>query len=95
MKKIKLIGFILGFVALTTTVYGQSGLSVDAFQQYATFKFTDSQGTKLNSDYSGVFAGGYGMSYRLVTEGGFMMTVRAGMRKAGATMVYDLSLIHI
>ena len=89
MKKFRIIGILLGFMACAIAVNAQSGLAVDVSQMYTTFKFTDSQGTKLNGDYSGVFSGAYGASYRLVTSGGFMLNVRAGMRKAGATMVYD------
>ena len=89
MKNLNKFWIILGFIVYGTTVKAQSGIAVDASQMYANFKFTDSQGTKLNGEYSGVFASGYGVSYRLATEGGFMMTVRAGMRKTGSTLLYE------
>ena len=89
MKKIKIIWIILGFIGFSTTVNAQSSLIMEASPLYASFKFADSEGNKLNSEYSGIFTGAYGLGYRLVTDGGFMLNVGAGMRKAGATMVYD------
>ncbi|MBN2212781.1 MAG: outer membrane beta-barrel protein [Bacteroidales bacterium] len=89
MKKNKFIWLIFGFICYATTVNAQSGLTVEASQLYASFKFTDTQGSKLNSEYSGIFTGAYHVSYRFVSEGGFMLKAGAGMRKAGATMVYD------
>ncbi len=89
MKKISILLIMLVIVSYTATIHAQSSLTVKASPLYASFKFTDSQGTKLNSEYSGIFTGGYGLGYRLVTEGGFMVNVGAGIRKAGATMVYD------
>jgi len=85
----KLAAMILGCMIYAATVNAQPGMSVDATQMYTTFKFMDSQGTVLNSEYKGLFCGGYGASFRFVTAGGFMLQVRAGMRKVGATMVYD------
>ncbi|MBN2272889.1 MAG: outer membrane beta-barrel protein [Bacteroidales bacterium] len=89
MKKIRIILIMLAFIGYAATISAQSSLTVKASPMYASLKFTDSQGTKLNSEYSGIFTGGYGLGYRLVTEGGFMVNVGAGIRKAGATMVYD------
>ncbi|MFH0893808.1 MAG: outer membrane beta-barrel protein [Bacteroidota bacterium] len=89
MKKIITIGFILCLICLAVTVNAQSHLTVKASQQYTTFKFTDTQGTKLNNEYSGIFTGAYGAGYRFISEGGVMVNGSLGMRKAGATLVYD------
>lgn len=89
MKKILFIGLILGFTGFATILSAQSSLTVKASPMYTSLKFTDSDGNKLNSEYSGIFTGGYSAGYRLVTESGFMVNVGAGIRKAGATMVYD------
>lgn len=89
MKKIKFIWLLLGFISYVTTVNAQSGLTIEASQLYASFKFTDSQGSKLNSEYSGILTGAYGAGCRFVTESGIMLRASLGMRKAGATMVYD------
>ena len=89
MKKTRIILIVLAFVGYSANINAQSSLTVKASPLFASFKFIDSQGTKLSSEYSGIFTGGYGLGYRLVTEGGFMVNVVAGIRKAGATMVYD------
>jgi len=89
MKKIKILWLLLGFISYVTTVNAQSSLTLEASQLYASFKFTDSQGSSLNSEYSGIFTGAYGVGYRFVTDGGLMLNAGVGMRKAGATLVYD------
>jgi len=89
MKKIRIIWIMLGFIGYAATAEAQSSLIVEASPLYASFKFLDSQDNKLNSEYSGIFTGGYGLGYRLVTDGGFLLDVTAGVRKAGATSVVD------
>jgi len=80
---------MLGFMGYATTLNAQSCLIVQASPTFASFKFFDSQDTKLSSEYSGIFTGGYGVGYRMVTGGGFLLDITAGMRKAGATTVVD------
>jgi len=89
MKKIKIICLLLGFISYAATVGAQSSLTMEASQLYASFKFTDSQGSELNTEYSGIFTGAYGVGYRFITESGIMLRGGLGMRKAGATLVYD------
>ncbi|MBN2611273.1 MAG: outer membrane beta-barrel protein [Bacteroidales bacterium] len=89
MKKIRILWILLGCFGLMAEIHAQSGITVEASQLFASFKFTDAEGTNLNGDYSGIFTGAYNVSYRFVSEGGFMLSIGAGMRKAGATMVYD------
>ena len=89
MKKIKLILLLLGFISFVTTVHAQSSLTLEASQLYASFKFTDTEGNNLNSEYSGIFTGAYGVGYRFIANNGIMLNARIGMRKAGATLVYD------
>ncbi|MFO7657005.1 MAG: hypothetical protein R6W78_08050 [Bacteroidales bacterium] len=89
MKKIRIFWILLGSFVLMANVTAQSGITVEASQLFASFKFTDTEGTNLKSDYSGIYTGAYNVSYRFVSEGGFMLSLGAGMRKAGATLVYD------
>jgi len=89
MKKITIIWILLGFISYVTTVNAQSGIAVEASQFYTSFKFTDSLGTKLDSEYSGILTGAYLVGYRFISEGGLMINVGLGIRKAGATMEYD------
>lgn len=89
MKRIKIIFFVACLMAYATAVNAQSGFTVEGSQQYASFKFNDSQNTKLNTEYSGLLTGAYGIGYRFVSEGGLMVRGGLGMRNAGATLVYD------
>lgn len=89
MKKIKCTLLLLGFISYVTTVNAQSSLTIEASQLYASFKFTDTEGANLNSEYSGVFTGAYGLGYRFIADNGIMFNVGLGMRKAGATLDYD------
>jgi hypothetical protein len=89
IHNIKIVFFLLGFIGLHTSVLAQSSITVDASQQYSTFKFIDSQG-ESDRAYSGNFSGGYSVGYRHGGElGGLLIRAALGMRKAGATMVYD------
>ncbi len=89
MKKITIGWLIIVCCGYLTTVKGQSTLTTEATPLYASFKFTDSEENKSNKDYAGIFTGGYGIGYRLITNGGFVLNADIGMRSAGATMVYD------
>src|SRR4030042_2135248 len=89
MKKIKIIWLLIGFISCVTAVNAQSGLTIEASQFLASFKFSDSQSTTLNGEYSGIFTGAYGLYYRYVADNGIMLHTGLGMRKAGATMIYD------
>jgi hypothetical protein len=89
MKRITIIWILLGFICFVTTVNAQSGIAMEASQLYTSFKFTDSLGTKLDSEYSGILTGAYHVGYRFVSEGGLMVKVGLGMRKAAATLEYD------
>jgi hypothetical protein len=89
MKKITSILLLLVFLGSSNTSFGQSGITIDATQFYATLKFKDSQGNKLDGEYSGILSGAYGIGYRYVSDGGFLLGTTVGLRKMGATMVYD------
>ena len=75
-----------GFAA---SLNAQSGLTLEASQLFTSFKFTDSRGNDLSSDYSGIFTGAYNLGYRHVTVSGLMVTGGLGMHNAGATLLYD------
>ena len=77
MKKIKLVFLIVSMAVYAFTVNAQSGLTMEASQLYASFKYKDSQGTKLNNEYSGLFTGAYGIGYRYISDGGFIFRRRA------------------
>lgn len=89
MKRILIVIAFLGLISGMTTINAQSGLSLEASQLYTSFKFTDSQENTLNSEYSGIFTGAYGLGYRYILGNGLMVRASLGIRNAGATMVYD------
>jgi len=89
MKKMKLFLLLACLIASTVFVSAQSALTIDASQLYASFKFEDSQGTKLNNEYSGIYTGAYGISYRYLTDFGLIIKPGIGMRNGGASLVYD------
>ena len=85
--KFKALLFVLGFMS-TTAVFAQSSLTLDASQLYSSFEFKDSQG-EVDKGYLPIYSGAYSIGYRFASEGGFLVRVNAGMRNAGATMIYD------
>jgi len=89
MKRIGIFCLLLSLMLYANTGNAQSSLSIEASQLYSTFSFTDSQGKSLNSDYSGIFVGSYCLAYRYNLNNGITLRTGIGMRKAGATMVYD------
>ncbi len=88
-KRIKIIWLLMGFICYVTVINAQSSITIEGTQLYSSFKFTNSQGATLNGDYSGKFTGAYGIGYRYVVGNGLMLRTGLGLRKAGATMVYD------
>lgn len=89
MKKLKSLIILLLCTGFATNLNAQSGLTVEASQLFSTFKFSDSRGNDLSSDYSGIFTGAYNLGYRYVSASGLMVTGGLGMHNAGATLVYD------
>jgi len=89
MKRLKVIWCLLGFLFIVANANAQSSFTLEASQLYTSFKYTDSQGTSLNSEYSGIYKGAYGLGYRFTSLKGISIITGLGMRKAGATLVYD------
>ena len=87
ISKFTIILFVTGFISVTTAM-GQSGLTIDASQLITSFKFQDSQGN-VDDSYLPAYNGGYSIGYRYVSDGGLLIRASAGMRNAGATMIYD------
>lgn len=87
-KQLTLFMIILGFIAINHATQAQSALTIDASQAYTNFKFLDSEGNRDES-YSGNYTGGYNIGYRYNSEGGLLIRAAIGMRKAGASLVYE------
>ncbi len=100
MKDKKLNFFIVAFILLFSAVSdanAQSSITVEASQSITNFIFVNSEGTQEASyfildsenEYKPVYSGAYHFGYMYTLEMGMFFSVDIGMRKAGATMVYD------
>lgn len=87
ISKFTIILCVLGIISVTSAM-GQSSLTIDASQLISNFKFQDSQGN-VDDGYLPAYNGAYSIGYRFVSEGGLLIRASAGMRNAGATMIYD------
>ena len=87
--KFLLISTLLFFLA-TAAINGQSRLFVDASQQLTNFRFADSEGF-LDKNYAPEYSGAYSVGYSYEFDFGLFLKGNTGMRKSGATLVYDAS----
>lgn len=65
----------------------QSTVTFDAGQLFSTFKYTDSQG-EIN-DFANNISGCFSVGYSYIGQNGILVRANAGMRKAGASLVYN------
>ncbi|MES2287855.1 MAG: outer membrane beta-barrel protein [Bacteroidota bacterium] len=66
----------------------QSNVTFDAGQVFSTFKYTDAQGEE-EKDFSNNISGCFSLGYQYVLNNGLFIRANAGMRKAGASIVFD------
>lgn len=85
---LKTIIAVIGFIAINQYCSAQSAFTIDASQQLTNFKFTDSEGTR-DKNYLGNYSGYYSLGFRMLKESGFLFRAGAGMRNAGASLIYD------
>ena len=88
MKKLLITSHLLLLAAFCS--YGQSSITIEASQNITNFKFTNSLGEKVDG-YQPKYSGGYALGYRYSMENGLFFPVKIGMRKGGATYIYDNS----
>lgn len=86
----KIIVSLTFLLSIAVSANGQSRLFVDASQQITSFRFVSSDGI-LDKNYSPVYNGAYSVGYSYEFDFGLFLKGNTGMRKAGATMVYDAS----
>lgn len=89
-SKFKICLFLLSAFACRNEFFAQSSLTIDGSQIMSNFKFEDSQGTR-DKVYNPIYTNAYSVGYRYSAESGLMFRAGLGMRKAGATLVYDNS----
>jgi len=85
----KVIILLICAITVAKKSNAQSAFNIDATQSYTSFKYMDTQGAVLNSEYSGLFTGSYGISYRYTADFGLIIRPGLAMRNAGASLVYD------
>lgn len=66
----------------------QPTLTCDAGQVFSTFKFIDSQGNKLK-EFTHNRGFGFSLGYRYPLPNGLFIRTNIGLRKAGASMIYE------
>lgn len=76
------------YLSGTSVVTAQSFITVDASQQFTTFRFLDSKGVQ-DKEYKGVYSGAYSFGFRNIGEKGFIFRGSIGMNNGGATHVID------
>lgn len=86
--KIKFIWIVIIFILSSNSIMAQSNFTIDASQVISNFKFIDSENNQDKS-YAGIYSGAYNLGYRYNSEGGLLIRSSIGMRKGGATLVYD------
>lgn len=89
MRRVNL-NLVLGFVTFffVTNAISQSSVTIDASQNMTNFAFTNSQGER-DEDYNPNFSGSYSLGYRYQFDFGMFAGAKIGMRKAGASLIYD------
>lgn len=98
MKKLQIT--LLSVVLLACSIqssFSQSGITIEASQMITNFAFTNSDAVLENSyfilnqesEYRPVYSGAYQVGYSYMLDMGLFFNASIGMRKSGATMVYD------
>ncbi len=68
-------------------ITAQSTVAFDAGQMFSTYKYTDSLGEI--KDFTKNITGCYNLGYQYINHNGLMVRTGIGMRKGGASLVYD------
>lgn len=101
MKNKRILHLILVFVSvlilISNTATAQSSITIDASQQMTNFVFVNNSGIQDNTYlvfgeeniYKPIYSGAYNIGYSYLFDFGLFLRANAGMRNAGATMVYD------
>lgn len=85
----KLLIVCLGITGLSLQyAQGQSKITIDASQNMTNFKFTNSAGVR-DEGYQPNYSGSYSLGYRYDFDFGMFAGAKIGMRRAGASLIYD------
>ncbi|WP_296618972.1 outer membrane beta-barrel protein [Marivirga sp.] len=94
LQKKKLLIMVTLFLMGSVAQAQLSGISIEASQQFSNFSYQNSDGlggkSFLGSDeYTGIYAGGYNLGYRMTTLDNIVIRASIGMRRAGASLVFE------
>jgi hypothetical protein len=79
----------LFLITFYTSISAQSkSITIEASQNITNFSFTNSNG-ELDKNYKPIYSGGYAIGYRFENEKGLLLAGKIGMRKAGASYIFD------
>ncbi|MCK5539197.1 MAG: outer membrane beta-barrel protein [Bacteroidales bacterium] len=87
-SRIKFMAIVSIFLFGTSSIMAQSNLTIDVTQVLSNFKFVDSQGVK-DKEYKSNYTTAYSIGYQYHAKKGFLARTSIGMRKGGATLIYD------
>lgn len=73
---------------VTVTSFGQNHLLLSSGQNMTNFLFKDDQGTK-DTSYNANFSSSFNLGYAFSLEQGVYFSTKLGLRRAGASYVYD------
>ena len=85
---IKILCCAFCLLVLANETEAQSSLTAEGALNITTFHFMDSTGT-VDDKYMPNISGGFAVGYRYTLDFGLFFGLRAGLRSAGATYIYD------
>ena len=88
--KLQFLKFTLLFTVLffAAPANAQSNATFDAGQVFSSFKYTDAQGVQ-EKGFSNNISGCFSLGYQYVQNNGLFFRANIGMRKAGASMIFN------
>ncbi len=78
---------LIAFIALFKPAFAQSNVTFDAGQVFSTYKYSDSLGDEKS--FSRNITGCFSIGYQYIIDNGVFIRVNAGMRKGGASLIYN------
>ncbi len=87
MRRLLLLIILTLNTPAATYLMAQSAVNIEAGEVFSTYKYSDSQGSEknFNSNITSCFS----LGYQYASNSGLFIKANVGMRKAGATLVYN------
>jgi hypothetical protein len=87
MHKLALLIILIINVFVTKHLAAQSALNIDAGEVFSTFKYSDSNGSEKN--FTSNITSCFSLGYQYTANSGLFIKANVGLRKAGASFVYN------